>query len=329
MKLSELEILIDKYLSGQATEEEKAIITRWLEHNPEDRIADPQKRQELISAIWENVFSAIQQPAADSNLPHHRSGIIRGIGWLQKKYMIRVAASLLFVAMTGVLFHYFFRGNTSSTIQYASVSASDSAAMEHLLPDGSKAWLFPGSSIRIPDNYNAHDRQVQITGRAYFDVKRDTSKPFFVNAGTLQTRVLGTSFEVNTLRQQYPSVVVKTGRVGVSWEGKELTQLTPDKRITLDLSGNQLQSTIDSVNAAALCTWWTGVFNFEQTPLTEVVQNLSEWYRIAIHIQGDQWKKEKVTVQIETHLSLDETMRLLCETLGTQYTKKDRQIFLN
>jgi type II secretory pathway component GspD/PulD (secretin) len=80
------------------------------------------------------------------------------------------------------------------------------------------------------------------------------------------------------------------------------------------------------VNATALCTWWSGAFNFEQTPLTEVVENLSQWYRMPIAVQGKKWKNEKLTIQIETQLGIEETMRLLSETLGAQYKMNGQSI---
>ena len=318
MKLSELELLIDKYLSGQATDEEKAIINNWLQHNPGDRIGNPRKKQELITAIWGKILTAIDQPDGRAAVQYSGNGLLRSIGRLQKKYMIRVAASLLFVAMAGILVHYFSRQHTSP-VQYASITAGNSTAMQHLLPDGSKAWLFPGSSIQVPANFNERNRHVQVTGRAFFDVKEDLSKPFFVDAGALQTRVLGTSFEVNTLHRQSPAVVVRSGRVSVLWEGKELSQLSLNKRITIDLSGEGPRAITDSVNAASLCTWWSGAFNFEQTPVAEVLQNLEQWYRYQISIEGEKWKNEKLTMQVETLPDIHNAMRLLCETLGAHY----------
>lgn len=326
MKLSELEMLIDKYLSGKATEEEKEIVNNWLQHNPADQIADPQKRQDLITAIWGNVMMKISQPDTATTALAERSAVVRSIEWLQKKYLIRIAASLLLMTTAGILFYYFTNRNSTKTTQYASVTASDSTAMEHLLPDGSKAWLFPGSAIHIPANYNEQHRQVQVTGRAFFEVKQDISKPFYVDAGAMQTRVLGTSFEVNTIREKYPAVVVKSGRVAVSWEGKELSQLSVNKRITLDLTGELPHATTDSVNAMAICTWWSGAFNFEQTPLTEILENLSQWYRLPISVQGKKWQQEKLTIQIETQLNLRDAMRLLCETLGAQYKMNGQSI---
>ncbi|NML22621.1 DUF4974 domain-containing protein [Pseudoflavitalea sp. G-6-1-2] len=316
MKLSELETLIDKYLSGHANDTEKALIENWLQHNPEEPgINDPQKRQQLLQAIWGNILTGIEsQPATE-----HASGIVRNVSWLQKKYLMRFAASLLFAAMAGLLFFYLKKEKPQHII-YASVVANDSSSMQYLLPDGSKAYIFPGSSIQVPENYNVQNRHVQVNGRAFFEVEHNTSKPFFVDAGDLQTQVLGTSFEVNSLQQQHPSVLVKTGRVAVSWQDKQLTQLSVNKRITLDLSGAVPHAAIDSVNATALCTWWSGAFNFEQTPLQEVLQNLSQWYKIPIRLKGSKWQKEKLTIQIETDLSIEEAMLLLHETLGTKHS---------
>jgi ferric-dicitrate binding protein FerR (iron transport regulator) len=323
MKLSELELLISKYQSGHASEEEKAIIDNWLQHNPDDRLADPRKRLELITAIWGNIHASINQPAAAES-----PAVVRSIGWLQRKYIFRVAASLLFAALTGIGFYYFANRSTPVLPQYATVTASDAAAMEHMLPDGTKVWLFPGSAIQVPENYNGTERHVMVKGRAFFDVKQDILKPFFVNAGDMQTRVIGTSFEVNTLLLQNPSVVVKSGRVAVSWRGKEQVQLSLNKRIVFNISTGSTQASVDSVNADALCSWWSGAFNFEQTPLTDVLQNIGQWYKTGIGLQGDKWKKEKLTIQIETDLTIGEAMRLLCETIGAKYKMKGQEIII-
>lgn len=325
MKLSELEILIDKYLAGEASEEEKLLIDQWINRpSDESKRLTPLKRSALIKSIWGNIFARIRPSEDSAPLTGKRTGIVTTLNPTKRKFMVRIAAAVLLLVMGAVITQYISGRNKNAGPVYASVTANNHEALHYTLPDGSKAYLFPGSSVQVPDNYDHSDRQIKVTGRAFFEVQHNPSKPFYVTAGALQTRVLGTSFEVNALPEQHPTVVVKTGRVAVSWGGQPLAELTLNKRLSIDVSHARPVTRIDSVNAAGLCNWWNGAFKFEQTPLPDVLRNISQWYKVPIIILGHQWQTEKVTIQIETNLSLQEAMLLLSETLGNKY-KMDGQ----
>lgn len=314
MKLSELENLIDRYLAGKASAEEKRRVEHWLDAPTNDTSGlTPEKRKELARYFWHNILANISVAGTA------RSRSRRGIVALFSHTKIRVAASLFFLVMAAVIIKYIAGRDKAGTPVYAAITAKEGSTVNYLLPDGSKACLFPGSVIQVPDNYNQSDRKVKVTGRVFFDVQHDKDRAFYVQAGELQTRVLGTSFEVNTLSSQHPTVTVKSGKVAVSYKGRQLTELTFNKRLSVDVSQAGAVSKVDSVNAASICSWWNGAFYFEQTSLPEVLQNISQWYKIPVIIQGAKWHAEKVTMQVETKLSIQEVMHLLSETLGNNY----------
>lgn len=320
MKLSELEILIDKYLAGNASKEEKKRIEDWLDR-PTAEAADltPLKREELTQYFWKNIMAGIGVEEA----PVRKRGMV---ALFRQKPLLRIAASLLFLLMAAGIIKYIAGRHQERTPVYASIIAKEGSALHYKLPDGSDACLFPGSVIEVPDNYNQSDRKVKVTGRVFFDVKPDESKAFYVASGELQTRVLGTSFEVNTLSHQHPTVVVKTGKVAVAYKGRQLTELTMNKRLSVDVSQADPVGTVDSVNAASICSWWNGDFYFDQTPLPEMLQTISQWYKMPVTIAGNKWNAEKVTMHFETNLSIQDVMRLLSQTLGNNYKMTGQHI---
>ena len=63
------------------------------------------------------------------------------------------------------------------------------------LPDGTIVHLNTDSKLRYGSHFNGKQRQVELTGEAYFDVAKDAQSPFIVKAGDIQVRALGTSFK--------------------------------------------------------------------------------------------------------------------------------------
>ena len=66
-----------------------------------------------------------------------------------------------------------------------------------VLPDGSKVWLNASSSLHFPTVFNGNERNVDLTGEAYFEIAKNKEKPFHVNVNGYQVEVLGTHFDVN------------------------------------------------------------------------------------------------------------------------------------
>ncbi|KQB42609.1 FecR family protein [Flavobacterium aquidurense] len=83
------------------------------------------------------------------------------------------------------------------------------------LSDGTRVWLNENSEIEYPVTFLKHERTVTLKGEAFFEVKRDPSRPFIITSGAIKTTVLGTSFNINAYNNDKPEVNVRTGKVRV------------------------------------------------------------------------------------------------------------------
>ncbi|MFW0739587.1 FecR family protein [Flavobacterium sp. T12S277] len=83
------------------------------------------------------------------------------------------------------------------------------------LSDGTRVWLNENSEIGYPVQFAKNERLVTLKGEAFFEVKRDPSRPFIITSGTIKTTVLGTSFNVKAYDENKPEVNVRTGKVQV------------------------------------------------------------------------------------------------------------------
>ena len=147
-----------------------------------------------------------------------------------------------------------------------------------VLPDGTNVLLAPGAALsyKMEDDF----REVRMDGKIWFDVARDENRPFEVDADGAFVRVLGTEFMVDDSEEAAVKVYVGDGKVLFARNHRtEGVILTKGMGAVLDEGADMpvLEEKAD-VNAIA---WQRGTFIFDQTPLKEVLDCLTEYYHVS------------------------------------------------
>lgn len=188
-------------------------------------------------------------------------------------------------------------------------------AQTFTLPDSSSVTLAPGSTLRLQKHKDK--RLVQMTGKVYFNVRHDDRAPFRVDAGSGFVKVLGTRFQVDS--RDPISVSVVSGKVLFSAirSGEEALILTKGQSAVLDPAASKpVEITPKHPNPAA---WATGEFIYDNTPLPEVLSELSEYYGVTLvafdagHSSGE---SRRLSGEFSTS-SLQEILNLINSALGT------------
>lgn len=190
-------------------------------------------------------------------------------------------------------------------------------AQKFTLPDSSVVFLAPGSELKFRNRSNAR-MAIMSSGKVYFNVHRDESAPFSIDAGNGFVRVLGTQFQVS---RNDASVRVDVSSGKVLFAAKHPNRSHPaqaDPSCHLDQAKRVERSTPSPVILTAgmsavlnaespapqiveqrsgnFATWATQEFTFNGTPLEKVVAELSEYYRKDIKVtSSDDWKTKCLT----------------------------------
>ncbi|WPV70028.1 FecR family protein [Chitinophaga sp. LS1] len=157
------------------------------------------------------------------------------------------------------------------------------------LPDGSKVFLEPRSSLKYKGDYGKAEREVALSGEALFDVQHDNAHPFIVASPLINTRVLGTSFNIEARDAREAKVVVLTGMVQVQAidgnrnDGQEVI-LTANKRAVYNKTTDQLQMSDASDDARFYLQKQQGRFVYDGTELIKVVNDLQRYYNINVTV---------------------------------------------
>lgn len=150
-----------------------------------------------------------------------------------------------------------------------------------ILPDGSTVVLNAKSKLAFPSEFSGDVREVTLIGEAFFDVVKDTTKPFIVRANGLTTHVLGTSFNIKAYSDASSSTVaLVSGKVWVEKNiGKEeAVELVPGEAISFNLEKDEF--TKGQFNYMEEVAWKDGVLYLNATPLPQVFDKLELWYGV-------------------------------------------------
>ncbi|PUV24030.1 FecR family protein [Sphingobacterium athyrii] len=159
------------------------------------------------------------------------------------------------------------------------------------LPDGSHVRLFGQSYIRYVKDFTENVRDIELVGRAYFDIASDPKRPFSVIAAGTKTTALGTSFTINTrLKHKTVTVTLHTGKVLVSSLTNRFKQVFldgPGQKLRVDKLGlTQVDRPGKDVIAKTSDLASADLLNLKNTPMPAVLQALETAFKKQIHL-GD------------------------------------------
>ena len=187
-----------------------------------------------------------------------------------------------------------------------------------VLPDGSRVWLNARSSLIYPNKFLAgQPRRVKLNGEAYFEVVHDKAHPFIVETEKMQTRVLGTSFNVRSYNGENPIVTLVNGSVQVSVSKgigrKSSTILKPGQQWLL----SEGKWTTMDVDTNVFTCWRDELFYFDGQTLREIMVEIGRWYNMTVLLDNNVHINDRLHFNGErawTVQELIEQMNMVCKT---------------
>ncbi len=158
------------------------------------------------------------------------------------------------------------------------------------LPDGTKVWLNGNTYLRYPSRFLQKERQVELTGEAFFEVHSDKKHPFVVNTGKFSVQAVGTKFNVRALcKDSIIETALVEGNVNLLKNTpsgtKKLYALKPNHLAKYDEKTQKLK--VYQTNLDKYLAWKENQIMFNDDPITEVLKRLGQWYNVDFEISED------------------------------------------
>ena len=272
--------LLRRYLLGELSKDESTNLEKILDSDPASR-----KYLEQMEQIWklsssmgaiesidkEGDWNIIREKLQTSRRPQKqtRSLVFR---------IARVAAIFILACFAGYMVYQFTGPGLGNSVEWITVTTSGSNE-EIILPDGSLVTLNTGSTLIYPADFEDSSRTVKLNGEAFFEVARDEKKPFLISiADETSVEVLGTSFNIRQdPKNKKVFLNVLSGKVAFYKKGqKEEAEVLEKNEQAVYQGGSINMSASFDLN---FLSWKTRSLEFENTPLNEVVEQLSRHYK--------------------------------------------------
>lgn len=326
------EELLRRFHEGLCTHEEEEAVKRWLREDEdlpsEIDIIDVKEFRDSTDSILNKVKllgANLSESEGDSVVPldQDKNGKHRFKYW--------VAAAAIIIATFGFSFYYLsdsfgLVNNQTVADSYKVINTKRAEKRTVILSDGSTVRMNYETEIRVPEQFEKDERIVYLKGQAYFDVSRDTERPFIIYTEDSKTQVLGTSFDINTKEHGQTKIIVTSGKVAFSERNQ------PDNLVTLTLNDRAILSAdksiaTDEVNAKRLTGWTENRLAFYNQTFEEIIEVIEPWYNVEVTVNNPEVLSMQYTF-IYDNPSLSLLMERMSVVAGFEYRIEGQSVIV-
>jgi transmembrane sensor len=324
--------LLHKYVDGQCTAEETAMLHQWYdsfedEEDPFETLSGTE--QEALKMLMLDNFKASIKTSDDrpDDAEPERNRPVKLL------YTLSGIAALLLMVW-GIYFgKKTLVHNANAVITTASaemvLNNETNSIYRQVLSDGSVVWLSPKSQLEYPKKFTGTYRQVKMTGEAFFEVTKNHSHPFIIYSGGVVTRVWGTSFRIRAYQDVPTEVSVLTGKVSVKLPEKDNSEvmLYPQQEVTY-LKEKAILKKGTGNKMSSMRMWQKTNLSFDNVRFGNVINTLDD--KFGVHIYTDDEELSEYLLKADfTDQSLPAILEMLQNSLDVSYTIDNTEIVIS
>ena len=179
------------------------------------------------------------------------------------------------------------------------------------LSDGTRVWMNAKSEIRYPVKFKGDTRKVSVVGEVYFEVAKDKERPFFVEAGGVEIKVLGTQFNVMAYEDEDRiETCLVEGSVELKGKGFDNTAtkriLKPGDKADYNRATKNIE--VSKVNTELYTAWIKGKFVFEKENLGGIMRKLERWYNVKVFYQSQDLRDYRFSARIDRYGNIEDVL---------------------
>ena len=321
-----IELLFIKYLSNTITlaefkqlqevvaafdkaELESFMESYWLEYNPDKKYKEhdfealtAEIANQVKPVVVRSHFKIVWQAAAIILLP------------------LLIASTSFFYVRNHQLEKYFAKQ------MYITVQSGERAHLT--LPDGTTVRMNAASSITYPTNFGFQNREISLTGEAFFTVTKDSAHPFIVETPYLKIKALGTVFNVDSYENDdMVETTLLEGSVQIltKRDNPQATLLKPNEKAIFYKKTGKLD--VEKTDLRYETAWVNGELIFRSATFEEIIKVLSRFYGIDVDIVSGKIQNERYTGSFNAK-NMTDALDLLQFNYPFTYTLRDKKAYI-
>ena len=328
LEQNHIDLLIANNLSGEATPEEKDQLTNLINQSSAN-----QRLFNEYKIICENLHSYFPATEISADRKKIKDQIIGQLSIPAKRvginfWFIGLAAILAMPLMLAIGWYVGSREISSET-RLCEVTAPKGQISRCVLSDGTQVWLNAGSTLKYDPALRGKVRQVSLDGEAFFEVSKNTNKPFIVTTERVHVKVLGTIFNLKAYSgEKKVEATLEEGRIEFTIDGNasKPIELKPGEQVVFDKIENK--TTLGKVETYLHTAWKDGKYVFKNADLATIIIELEKLYDVRIHLGNDSLRKLHFRGMFEYDQNIFSALETLERTTHIKYRMTGRDIWL-
>jgi len=310
--------LLIKLVVGICSKEEKHEILELLER-------DENMRNEY--ADLKNVYALSRSNSiiSEEDFSDGYITIRKKINRLRFRSFLRYAAVLFFVFCLGGVLNWLMIPAKSVAIAHndgikTTIIVPLGQNAEIVLPDSSRVLMNSGSTLSYTTAFTPLNRNVELNGEAFFDVKKDSLHPFTVKTSSVKIKVYGTAFNLDAYNDKSLDIntTLISGKVEIeNLKDKKLAELTPGIMACYNRTKNTLS--LSKVNINLYTSWKKGILTFNDVQLEAITNKMERWYNVEIIYLNPKLKNLRYSGAILKNKPIDQILEVMKITSNIQY----------
>ncbi|WP_163410235.1 FecR family protein [Flavobacterium ajazii] len=229
------------------------------------------------------------------------------------------ACAALLITVTG---YQFFKFNSSTAPEIITQTFPQDIRLLRL-SDGTRVWVNENTKIEYPEKFASDERIVKLTGEAFFEVARDTTRPFVISSGNIKTTVLGTSFDVKAYGN-IAEVNVRTGKVKVETEQNAVFLERGTAAVFVPIK-NMVQKRKALILEPE---WKKALIDVDGLTFEAVIEKLKATHHFTLQYNSEDLKLLQVKGTLDTRQSVSEILQTLAFALEISIKPADNNTYV-
>ena len=291
--------LLQKYIVGDATQEEKEVVASWIDADEANMKEYLALRKLYVFTLWNK-----DQIQASSAVSHSNKSPFPFF-----REALKIAAVFIFAFLMAYFCIYYSQtARQKSVLQTIYVPAGQHA--EITLADGTHVWLNAKTKFSFPTNFEVSNRNVSLDGEAYFNVTHDSKRPFIVKAGKYSVQVYGTEFNVNAYsgKSIFETALLK-GSVRVEEINKRTNSLMLQPGYKVAVENDRFVKS--PITQYSYFKWKEGLICFDDNTIGEMLNKMELYFDVHFIIKNTHIINQRYTGKFRGNDGVEQVLKTL------------------
>ncbi|GAB4301458.1 MAG: FecR family protein [Marinilabiliales bacterium] len=306
----EINELIYKVLSGNASAHEKETLNDWINESHDNKVLydnevklwnELEKAKSIKDIDVDSEWDNLKAKTFDKKSIKLQNNMTKA-----RISLFKYAAVITLLAFSAVVIFYYINNPSENKL------IAKNQVEKYTLPDGSVITLNKDAVLSYPKTFSSTERKVKLEkGEAFFDVVSDAKNPFFIETSEIKIKVVGTSFYIHSEENGDVTIIVEEGVVNVYKNNNEndLIELKQGEKAVFSSSSKEIMKSVNEDDNYLI--WKTNKLVFKNKSLSKIVDSINKYFNSNIVIVDENISDCRYSTQFDLTKGIENVINIL------------------